>query len=1591
MGLEVAQFGNRGMYKDTSISKSSDQFAYHNENIRITCTGEETTLSVTNEKEPVKKDIVVLPNGTTITGEYIGHCVTSDYIVLFTSDSTKDHIYRIEEDWANNRYIAKELFVGNIGLSTEHPIETLFYYESQDVQKVYWIDGEHQTRVINIKKEDYIADGNDQFDFVPNVDTIPTVTIDKSFNAVGNFHSGTTQYFITYYNKYGAETNIVWASSLHYIAPENRGGAPDEFVACSFNIQISNIDAKFDYLKLYSAKRQSLDGPLEVCTVADVPVKGKTSISIIDTGANQEAIDSNFLYYIGGSNFIPGTFAQKDDTLFFGNITLNDSEVSSDLKTYIKNNWIDDDGNDEHIKDATRIEFTKKNVPDSEPNGFYPFKQQINISSLDFKTFKAREIYRFAIQYKEKDGHWTTPIWIGDKKCEIYPSRNNDTNEFVVANVEFETDDSNTYLNLTSKYNGYRILMANTDNTTRSIVAQGVVCPTIFNYDQRIHNRPYSISSYIMRPRGGNAEYRHFYPVQEIFGNTGAMLPINISDSSSLYPTADQNIHVHSELNVYNTFSFGYWGYETYLRLYVYLEDVNTHIKTDEIPVFSACGKSDYACNKAYRKLMNSVKSKLAGRYDETYLSRQEHDDMHLSGGSTIGDWNKTASYDLGLHRIYERDDEVFSSDPAYILYRDIVTNNGTVISESYNDEYYVDESIITFNSPELLNISNQVNQSGLHLRLVGVAPITANKSDFRIEFTPESRAVHHKGELLSIPDGYNIKNISVGAITLLQDFLYKGFINDLSHTSKYNIYLWHKTGSIPGLSDSVNGTDVNIDVIDNKTFSTERFSISTEYFELESDPNWDDADEYNLTISTPVVFDYDNVALEKISIPYDEGTYYGNYKNAISPDGDGVYIEHENGDENNSVKTTDPTYITFNSKPHIALSLLNPEEYKMYLLPKLLSDENYDDYLNYSFIWNDQDSLSYNDLINNNSFKKLTCFGIVYSNSYDESQIVNRVENYCNDNMDEYVVGDVNCILITSDDPLNSANPRIRRCYKINADETDPAHPEYLSCELIDDIENYITKIVYTGYYHLVKKKKTVGGVEKYIWYGISSYDSILKDMTSYDYKVYERYPVISHKCSYPYLFIGELYRDIPYSSLYGGHTENAIENIKWIPISDFVPLNEHVTKSEGDTYYQRWDCVKTTPQSLSDINQVIDITSVMIESHICLDGRYDRNRGSGDIININDNNFNLLNDIYSQKNDIFSYNILDEKYDLDKFSNQILWSNQKTPISDVDTWTNVSQLSSIYLNGEYGPINKLVNFNDTIVAFQDRAIAAVNFNNNIQVSTEQGLPIEVVNSGKVTGYNYISTMNGCHNKWSIHQSSGGLYFIDDYNKALFKFNKDGLSNLSLSCGFAKWFNDNVSGNKWILHSDAFRISSDKIKHDIYITSDQKNVCLCYNEDLQSFTSFYPSYYDAISVFNLKNKTLFLNDSLDIYNMFDGDYNREFFVEYKINPEPLIEKTFTNIEYIADTVNNEKKLLTKNPFSTLNVETEYQSGTTNLLQNTYPNGSEKFRVWRADIPRDKNNKLDRIRNPWIKLKLTGNPSIEGITTLHSLVVKYFK
>ena len=82
--------------------------------------------------------------------------------------------------------------------------------------------------------------------------------------------------------------------------------------------------------------------------------------------------------------------------------------------------------------------------------------------------------------------------------------------------------------------------------------------------------------------------------------------------------------------------------------------------------------------------------------------------------------------------------------------------------------------------------------------------------------------------------------------------------------------------------------------------------------------------------------------------------------------------------------------------------------------------------------------------------------------------------------------------------------------------------------------------------------------------------------------------------------------------------------------------------------------------------------------------------------------------------------------------------------------------------------------------------------------------------------------------------------------------------------------------------------------------------------------------------------------------------------------------------------------------FDTVRVWNEYQdTGDISLLfkRDVPSNMKKKFRIWHMDIPRDKDQRRQRIRNTWAKVKFTMNtPPTDTLydMEIHDIGVGYF-
>ena len=417
-------------------------------------------------------------------------------------------------------------------------------------------------------------------------------------------------------------------------------------------------------------------------------------------------------------------------------------------------------------------------------------------------------------------------------------------------------------------------------------------------------------------------------------------------------------------------------------------------------------------------------------------------------------------------------------------------------------------------------------------------------------------------------------------------------------------------------------------------------------------------------------------------------------------------------------------------------------------------------------------------------------------------------------------------------------------------------------------------------------------------------------------------------------------------------------INDRAFVPVSDIYDFGEHNINIElyGDIRYGRWDCLKTYPYSYDDKNQVIEVLSFMVESKTNLEGRYDRYVETEDVTSIDDSFFNKIDDVYNQKDNLFTYRIQEDWVKENKdFPNQFAWSQTKHSGEEIDTWTSINLASTYQVDGSLGEIRKLIKFGDSLFCFQDKGISQIMFNSNIQLASTSGVPIELANSGKVDGVRYISNVEGAVNPWTIKPGLTGVYFVDDINHSLDKLGGNGIERLSETKGFSDFVHRNHE----------FRTTwYDNDKKDVHFVTGDKT--LCYSEKLGEFTSIY-DYGRANIAFNVgdnwnqlysgKNK-LFTARKGDYFYFFDDDKPSAFSITYRIAPQPYDYKIFNTAEYLLRVSSQDgikHDLVYDSGFHEIAVSTEngdvvHRIDKRDFAQNM--NQIKKFNIWRTNIPR---------------------------------------
>ncbi len=1454
-----------GMQRDSSISRHPSSFLYDAHNIRLTVRGNDTLYSITNEKGTKKTNI-------SVEGTYLGHCLLNKYLVVFSKNAgseNPDYINRIDlKDFTKTL-----LYRGNLNFSLEHPIEAISSYENESIQKVYWTDGYNQPRIINIVGD--TSKFNDSyFDFIRELALNEKVSIQKQLGT-GRFAPGVIQYAFTYYTKYGQESNIFYTSPLQYISFQDRGASPEEMVENSFKINIRNLDTNFDYLRIYSIHRTSLDAEASVKRVQDINIRSifngeswdfyywetaeqspkikidgqyedvdRNNCEFIKTDLDYWSEDEEW-YGFTKANYPNLTIKIGNNLVTWGKDSNPDSVILILITDGILSYLIEFPSRDDtELAEKVLVmdEFPSVTFVDTGTTG-----DAVDPSELLYKG--GQKVIAQTLEQKDNT------LFFGN----ITLSKSSNANDFKAS--------LQTSVDIDEGYRKFKLLKS--DNTSYKYSNQLTVTDPQTNNSvpcAGFKNGDYYRCGVQFQGKDGSWSDPIFLKDKPIENNR----PRESSDNNGNYIEVPVLKATIPEEVTNDLIAFGFK-------------------KARAVVVYPSMHDRMILCQGVACPTLYTQKNREAGVYAQSSwffrptlgdgMSPVDNNNATVLGAispKNVGEGNSlyyTSRITSGTDyfKPYEAD---FSSDIRQ-----------AEIQGDYSEDlqFKIETDLNTLHSPDVEFDTNLqvINFTDMVLRGIGYAKFTKTLSD--IDIQTETPTIGNTGS--GFEHKSFIKNSSYGIISGLfyddwivddagKDDHYEA-VKSFPYGVKWLVYPWNRTGSLNNDVNRPADKGARTSVLKKKVISNLRYA----------ETNWETLSSPTLEES-PQLFTSNEVEILK----FGDNVYQGNIDTMLTPDNeDGMYLTTK-------VDGNDKGITSFTSKDWHKLGGV---------ITKTMDDQ-------------EQEVIT----------STLGLYGYTNDAGWSQTRLLK--------------IGDKNKELSWSKSP-------VRMKYKSTA-------------------------------------------------------HAVFTTTTPYTYPKVNRLSILP---------IFEIRRNAVPDNLFGGESEDALKANVWIPCGEPVTLGESFDGtatqgktifeySWGDTYYQRYDCLKTYPFTPEDINQIVEIGSFMLETHVNIDGRYDRNRGQLNNLNMTPQNFNLINPVYSQTNNFFTYRILDDDYyNISQFSNQITWSKEKQAGADVDLWTNVTLGSTYDMDGSKGEIISLNTWKDQIFCFQNKGVCNILFNSRVQVPVSDGVPIEITNSYKVDGYRYIADGIGCNNKFQIKETPSGIYFIDGVSGHLFNIGAN-LADVTATHNMNSWFSNNTVN----------KLLYDDINHDLYLVNN--DTALCFSEILGQFISFMD--YGGISLIETYNKDVVTLKDSDMYKLFEGQYNNFFGTEDAPNFRPWyftfisngvdnsfmdFDKIFTNIDYRMDMA-GEGEYKHNNSLDYIQVTNEYQdTGICNLKMFTrfnnslfrYPlrdkNLQKKFREWRIQIPRN-NGTLDRIRNPWCKITLGSQNSNNYQAVLHDLNVQYY-
>lgn len=300
--------------------------------------------------------------------------------------------------------------------------------------------------------------------------------------------------------------------------------------------------------------------------------------------------------------------------------------------------------------------------------------------------------------------------------------------------------------------------------------------------------------------------------------------------------------------------------------------------------------------------------------------------------------------------------------------------------------------------------------------------------------------------------------------------------------------------------------------------------------------------------------------------------------------------------------------------------------------------------------------------------------------------------------------------------------------------------------------------------------------------------------------------------------VFFKEVYYGRYVSNQYGGNTYEARSKNQYYPTGAYQvtsPLAGTSYTHEvfgGDVFVNYYDdeqiqmfwnaeTADKIPYKTPDTNKLSVAVCFPCESPVNTNyrtGRHWASDRSKSNMGAYESNTWEYNNLWSQQNEteekFFARDFLTES--VEEHPHQLWASDTKLDGELIDRWRIFRTNNSTEVDGIHGPINRIINFNDKLFYYQDKAMGTASIDERSVIQDESG-QTAVLGTGGVFPYiTYISTNTGSFHQFGVTASENALYHYDARLKKIFQYSGSGLQPLSDVKGMSSWFDNEVNGS---------------------------------------------------------------------------------------------------------------------------------------------------------------------------------------------------